>query len=500
MRALFVASEIFPYIKTGGLGDVCGALPLALMSLDVDIRFLSPGYPQILDNLKNKKIICSFPTYFGMRDIRLIKGLLPNGITTYAIEGQNIWDRSDPYIDESGQDWDDNCERFGLLSHVAAHLHLYDEYWQPEIIHGNDWPGGLIPAYLSNHHQKPATIFTLHNMAFQGIFPASSMSKLLLPPHSFSTQGLEYHGQIGFLKAGIYYADRLTTVSPTYAREIQDSEYGFGLEGLIRQRRSCLSGILNGIDDNIWNPATDSYIYKKYDKQSLNKKQLNKNTLVQELGFLSLDSPLFAMVGRLTEQKGIHLLCGTVPRILASGVSLIVLGEGNKKISEKLVLLQRSYPGRFFFFPRYDEELAHRIQAGADALLVPSLFEPCGLVQMYALRYGTIPIVRHVGGLADTVCDGVTGFSFQNATPDALMKAIDTALGIYKNKNKWREMQYRAMSVNFGWRHSATIYKNLYSMACSSRMPMKANRYVGVIGGGKDKNQSVMTLEREWNK
>jgi starch synthase len=341
--------------------------------------------------------------------------------------------------------------------------------WRPDIVHGNDWQSGLAAAYLAlAGRPRPATVFTIHNLAFQGLFPASVMAELDLPPASFAIEGLEYYGQVSFLKAALWYADKLTTVSPTYAEEIQAEPLGFGLQGLLHGRADDLVGILNGVDTAAWDPATDPHLPVRYDAKRLGTKARAKEGLRRELGLGDAPGPLAVAITRLTEQKGMDLVLAALPALLAAGGQLALLGAGDGALEAAFAAAARQSPGRVAVRFGYDEKLAHRLQGGGDVVLVPSRFEPCGLTQMYGLRYGTLPLVRRTGGLADTVRDGETGFVFDAATPAAFAEAWRRAAAAFADRNRWRAMQRRAMRVDVSWRGSAERYLALYRSLASA--------------------------------
>ncbi len=465
MRVLFATSELFPFVKTGGLGDVAAGLPPALKKAGVDIRYFLPGYPEIKKNLAKKKLLHSFPELFGHQDVLLISGTLPDGLQVYVLDAPSLFERSHPYLGYDGGDWPDNHIRFGAFCYVAAHLAQYDKSWQPDIIHGNDWQCGLIPAYqrFDQIVPKSANVITIHNLGYQGLFPAHAVGELGLPWEEFAVDGFEYYHQLGFLKAGLYYADHLTTVSPTYAKEICSEGLGYGLQGLLQARQDHTTGILNGIDDVIWNPTKDAAIKYPYSASATANKAKNKQALLKEAGLQGQDKKmLFAFIGRLTPQKGVDILLKAIPDLLDKGASLYVLGTGDKNLEQQCEELVSRYPDRVVFHKGYDEELAHRIQAGADAMIVPSYFEPCGLVQMFALRYGTLPIVRRTGGLADSVTTE-TGFIFDEPTTEALRQVLNEALDLYQNApRQWQKMRKTAMLQNFNWTAAAQQYAALY--------------------------------------
>ena len=475
MRVLFVTSECYPVVKTGGLADVSAALPPALVELGVDARVLLPGYPAVLDGLEGLRPVRALFGLPGVGHATLLEGRLPGGVTAYAIEAPALYGRpGNPYLSPVGHDWPDNHLRFAALGRVAADFATVEEgQWRPDLLHGNDWQSGLMPAYAAFlGSRRPATVMTIHNIAYQGWFPPGHLAALHLPAHSYHLEGVEYYGGIGFLKAGLHYADRLTTVSPTYAREIQSPEHGCGLEGLLSVRTDALSGILNGVDYGIWNPAADPYLAAPYDSATLEAKAANKAALQAEFG-LAVDptAPLFAMVSRLNWHKGADLLPEVLPALFARGGQVVLLGTGDPELETALYALAGAHPRSAGVHIGYDEAQAHRIQAGADVLMVPSRAEPCGLTQLYAMRYGTLPLVRRTGGLEDTVIDAIpaaladgcaTGFAFDEATPTGLGWAIRRALDLYRNPERWRTLQHRAMTRDFGWTASAREYLELY--------------------------------------
>jgi len=473
MKVLFVVSEIYPVIKTGGLGDVAGALPVALGELGVEVRVMLPAYPAVLDAVEDLGEAVSLGDPLGVGEIRLLVGRLPqSGITVWLVHCPALYDRpAGPYGDAVGRDWPDNHLRFALLARAAATVGdvgaLLD--WRPDVLHAHDWHAGLVAAYLHfRAGRRPATIMTIHNLAFQGNFPAAMLEQVGLPPECFSIDGVEFHSQLSFLKAGIRYSDRVTTVSPTYAREILTPALGCGFDGILRQRGAEFRGILNGIDYRAWDPATDPLIARTYDAGHLARKAANKQALAKRLGLAeSPDGPLIGVVSRLTDQKGIDLVLGALPNLLAMGVRLALVGSGDSSLEEAFKDAAVANPGRVGVWTGYDEPLAHQIQAGADLLLVPSRFEPCGLTQLCALRYGTVPVVRRTGGLADTVIDASrgkegTGFVFEAPTSLALSGAVSRAVEVYRKRTTWRALQRRAMEQDFSWSRAAREYLDLY--------------------------------------
>lgn len=485
MRILFVASECFPYVKTGGLADVAASLPPALRALGADVRLLLPGYPGVLDRLRVMRTVRSLPSLPGLPDgarARLLGSLGEDDLTVYALDAPAFFAREgNPYQRPDGRDWPDNHLRFAALCRTAALMGLEGDGdgWVPDIIHGHDWQAGLVPAYLRHAgwvfdgKPVPGTVFTIHNLAFQGLFPPDVLRPLGLPSDTFTHEELEYYGKVGFLKAGLVYSDRLTTVSPTYAHEIQGWEMGFGLDGVLRRRANVLSGILNGIDLRHWDPATDPFITQRYDSGQLDRRAANKADLQRAFGLeVRPDALLFGVVSRLTHQKGIDLIVQALPRIMGLGGQVAVLGTGSAELEQALADASADHKGRVGLRLAYDEGLSHRVQAGADVLMVPSRFEPCGLTQMYALRYGTLPLVTPVGGLADTVADvteaalahrTATGFVTDAVDLPALLRAVERAAGLYRHGELWRQVQRTAMGRDVGWEASAQAYLGLYT-------------------------------------
>lgn len=472
MKILFVTSEVYPLIKTGGLADVSGALPAALQALGQDVRLLIPGYIQVLEKLEDKSLLATFSVFPGQSEVKLLGATMPeSGVPVYVLDAPQYFCRvAGPYQYELGGDWPDNAMRFGMLSRVAALLgsKASPVSWRADIVHCNDWQSGLAPAYLnmtSGLHAK--TVMTVHNIVFQGNFNPEWLEPLDLPQSCFDIHGVEFHGHLSFLKAGLHYADRIVTVSPTYAREIQTTEMGYGMQGLLAVRNGDVSGILNGIDEEEWNPATDRYLAAHYDKNDLAPKAACKLDLQQSLGLEKNDKTvLFGVVSRLTYQKGLDLLLECLPKILDGGAQLVVLGSGENDLERRYQQLALRYPRRVSVTVGFDESLSHRIMAGADIFLMPSRFEPCGLNQMYGMRYGTPPVVRKTGGLADSVTDAKaasgTGFVFNDADAAVLYRSILRAIECYRNDKKFRRIQLNCMRRDVGWRISAQRYLDLY--------------------------------------
>jgi phosphoglucomutase len=481
MRVLSVASEFFPLIKTGGLADVSGALPGALAAEGVEMRTLLPGYPAVTGQLTRTAAVATFDDLFGGRATLRETAYGSNGTPLLILDAPHLYDRpGNPYLGKDGKDWPDNHLRFAALSWVASRIGLgLIDGWRPDIVHGHDWQAGLAPVYLGEGGGRPATVITIHNIAFQGIFPAEMLTPLRLPRTSFTIDGLEYYGRISFLKGGLAYADRLTTVSPTYAREICTPAFGMGLDGLLRHRRGVLTGITNGIDAEVWNPETDPAIEKPYGAATLDAKAANKAALQRRFGLdPSKSALLFCVVSRLTAQKGLDLLLEALPSLLGQGGQLALLGSGEAGLQEAFLTAARNHPGRIGVVLGYDERLSHQMQAGADAIIVPSRFEPCGLTQLYGLRYGTLPIVARVGGLADTVIDAnqaalldgvATGFQFGAGSASELQTALERAFELYADRHAWQAVQRRAMGRKVDWSVPAKAYAALYRSAVEER-------------------------------
>ncbi len=476
-KVLFATIEAFPLIKTGGLGDVAGSLPPALQSLHCDMRLVMPAYQEILKKAKQIKYITDLALPDSNMTVRLLETRLPGTrVKVWLIDYPPYFDRpGNPYLDITGQPWNDNAERFALFARaiVAITSDRSGLSWQPDLVHCNDWQTGLVPALLSLKANRPATVFTIHNFAYQGLFPKEMMNILRLPWSFWSPDALEYYGELSFIKGGLCFADHITTVSPTYAKEIQRPEQGFNLAGLMRHRKADLTGILNGIDNRIWNPGTDKYLVNRFNWKCISEKQRNK-TLLQKQCKLSIspDTPMIAMICRLVEQKGVDLVIKILPALLKKNVQVIVLGNGDPGFELKLTALARKHPDKLYVQIGYTEELAHIIEASADMFLMPSHYEPCGLNQLYSLRYGTVPIVRAVGGLADTVVDTneetiasgtATGISFTQNNTETLLEAIDRALKLFKDPDIWKQLMSAGMRQDFSWKISAKQYLTLYN-------------------------------------
>jgi starch synthase len=480
LSILFATSEMAPWVKTGGLGDVAAALPAALHAAKHDIRVLIPGYPALKKAFPEATLLADIPSLAPALPAARLLSAEANGLPLLLLDCPILYERpGNPYLDTTGRDWPDNDIRFGLLSRVAALLGQSASPldWQPDVVHVNDWQTALAPAWL-HYEGGAASVITVHNIAFQGCYGRPLLAGLGLPEHAWRFDGLEYHDQLSFLKAGLQLASQISTVSPTYAREIQDEDFGYALAPLLRHRKASLRGILNGVDTEIWNPANDPALPHPYAANRLAAKRLNKTALQQEMGLEEAgDRPLFGVISRLTEQKGLDLLLTIAEGIPHLPAQLVVLGNGDKLMEAGFSALAERFPGQIAVKLGFNEALAHRIEAGADCFVMPSRFEPCGLNQMYSLRYGTPPIVRATGGLADTVIDTndttladktANGFVIEDATPHALWLALERVCQTWHDKRLWQRIQQNGMRCNFSWAHAANEYAALYRDAIES--------------------------------
>jgi starch synthase len=485
LRVLHASPEIYPLAKTGGLGDVCAALPAALAELGVDVRLLMPGYESALDQVMGPRVIATVDTLPGVGRARMILGRMPDSsLPVWLLDCPALFRRpGGPYQDAHGADWPDNALRFSVFCHVAARLAALGDGtgWMPDIVHCHDWPGGLVPLLLAGSAEtgrRAKSVFTVHNAAFQGNFALQQAARLGVPQRALRPDGAEFYGQVSYLKAGVNYADRVTTVSPRYARELSTAEFGCGMEGVFRARADHLSGIMNGIDDALWNPRTDIHLVARFGAPQDPGKVACKRHL-QESGGLQADPerPLALLLSRLTRQKMADVVLERLPDLLRRMPELqfMVLGQGDADLEHGFSGLARQWPGRLSTTIGYSEQMAHRAIAGADLLLHASRFEPCGLTQMYAMRYGTVPVVRRVGGLADSVVDagpcaaapGATGFVFDDCHGDALVEALAHAVMTRTRRpDVWRILQGNGMDADFGWSRSAREYLRLYRSVC----------------------------------
>lgn len=474
MRVLSVASECAPLVKTGGLADVAGALPAALAREGVHMRTLLPGYPAVMAALSDAPEILRFDDLFGGW-VRILAAQVA-GLDLLVIDAPHLFGRpGNPYLGPDGRDWPDNPERFAALCWAGAHIGTHGAGdWHPQVLHGHDWQAGLVTEYLRQMGGHPATVLTIHNIAFTGTTDASRMHSLRLDPGRFQVDGYEFWGAISALKAGLMGADALTTVSPTYAQELMTPEFGMGLDGVIRHRREALTGILNGIDTDAWNPATDPAI-QPYDHPA--GKAANKAALQAELGLPAAEGPLCVIVSRMTHQKGLDLMLQALPALLEHGGQLALLGSGDPGL-EYAFNQMAAQDANVAVRIGYDEAMSHRMIAGGDAILVPSRFEPCGLTQMYGLRYGTVPVVALTGGLADTVINATpaslargvaTGIQFAPVTAEALGHALTQLCRLYREPDTWSRLTTNAMAQPVGWDQSARAYAALYSQLTTGR-------------------------------
>jgi starch synthase len=482
MKVLQVGAEVFPLIKTGGLADVLGALPQSLCAQGADVRLLLPGLPGIIDSVLHARRVCQIGPVFGAAQVNLLRAQMPyTHMPAYVIDAPFLYRRAGgPYQDSRGTEWADNLQRFGLLGWVAAQLAHgeLDAGWAPAVVHAHDWHAAMVCAYLHAHPAgAAASVFTIHNLAFQGLFPHDDCGLLGLSSRYMSPSALEFHGQLSFMKAGLKFADRVATVSPSYAREIATPEFGVGLEGVIRSRGAAVSGILNGIDTRVWDPAADSALPQRYSADLPQGKAACKAALQLQFGLAEEPAaPLLGVVSRLSSQKGLDLVLSVLPELMRMGAQLVVQGTGEAALEAAFRMAASAHPGRVGVLLGYDEIGAHRLIAGADMILVPSRFEPCGLTQMYGLRYGTVPIVRRVGGLADTVRDAGTGtaaegngFVFDTAQPLALQDALVRAVDAYRQPESWARLMQRGMREDLSWEGPARAYMALYRQACDDR-------------------------------
>ncbi|SFN42702.1 starch synthase [Izhakiella capsodis] len=473
MQVLHVCSEIFPLLKTGGLADVIGALPAAQIADGSDVRVLLPAFPDLKKGIVDTQSVATLQTFAGYVELRFGQF---NGVGIYLIDAPGLYDRpGSPYHDESQYDYTDNYLRFALLGWVGCEIACgLDTYWRPDIVHAHDWHAGLTCAYLAARGRPAKSVFTVHNLAYQGLFSAHHLAQIQLPPSFFNLYGLEFYNQISYLKAGLFYADHITAVSPTYAKEITLPEFGYGMEGLLQQRLSegRLSGILNGVDPAIWDPTYDLLLTARYNRDTLESKLENKRQLQVAMG-LKIDEKMliFSVVSRLTKQKGLDLVLEALPGLLEQGGQLVLLGAGDAVLQQGFLAAAAEHPGQVGVQIGYHEAFSHRIIGGADVIMVPSRFEPCGLTQLYGLKYGTLPLVRRTGGLADTVNDAslenladsiASGFSFEDSNASSLQRAIRRAFVLWSRPSLWRYVQRQAMGMDFSWQVAAVAYRDLY--------------------------------------
>lgn len=489
-QVLSVTAEIYPLIKTGGLADVAGALPLALAREGVKVTTLVPGYPAVMAALEGTTRIHRFVDLMGGEaDILRARA---GALDLLVIDAPHLFGRpGNPYLEGPGQEWGDNGLRFAALAKVAAEIGrgLLPDY-RPDLIQAHDWHAGLTPAYLHYGRKKadpkpPPVVMSIHNLAFQGRFPASLLPQLGLPEQAFAIDGVEYYGDIGYLKAGIQFADQVTTVSPSYAAEITTEEGGMGLGGLLKSRGRKLVGVLNGIDTDVWNPETDPDLKARYTAQTLEMRAINKLAIQAQYGLRpDADAPLFGILSRLTDQKGVDLLLAALPVLFAEGAQLVVCGQGEARYEAAFTEAAAQYPGAMGRYLGYREDLAHLIQGGADAILAPSRFEPCGLTQLCAMRYGAVPVVSRTGGLSDTIIDAntaaiarsaATGFQFTPATQEMLEDAVRRTCALYREPQGWRRVQLNAMASDSSWRASAAEYATMFRKLIARKRLTRTN-------------------------
>lgn len=487
MKVLFATSEAHPLIKTGGLADVSGSLPAALAGRGHEVQLVLPAYQAVLEKYPVYQVLSQFVVGGAgrMLQVRVLAIWVPElEQNVWLLDIPELFHRAgNPYLAPDGKDWWDNGERFAVFSRAVAEVAMDRAglHWRADVVHANDWQTGLVPAFLREETQRPRTLFTIHNMAYAGYFPKSLFDSMWLPWHWWSIEGVEFYGQMSMLKAGIQYADAVTTVSPSYAREICTEEFAYGFAGIMRATREQgrLYGILNGIDTRHWNPATDPYLHENYDLGSghVAGKKRNKLALLQQLGatdpVAAAELPLLGFIGRLVTQKGIDLILQVLPSLLQQGrVNLVCVGSGESHFEQALRQLALDYPHNTFVHIGYSEALAHQVEAGSDLFLMPSRFEPCGLNQLYSLAYGTLPLVHHTGGLADTVVNATednlaqkaaTGFVFYDPSEHAMRSALEHALFVYSRPRQWQQMQRTAMEQSFTWEQSAREYIDLYT-------------------------------------
>ena len=473
MKILIASPEVVPFAKTGGLADVAGALPKALKALGHDVRVVLPKYKMV----DGKKFDLSkiydgikVPVADRIELADIYEAVIPGTeVPVYFIANDKYFGRDGLYQDK-GVDYPDNCERFTFYSRAVLEL-LKKMRWKPHIIHSNDWQSALITMYLKTLYKNDsfysdiATVYSIHNMGYQGAFPAEQLPITGLGWEYFNHESLEFYGKFALTKAGFVYADVINTVSPQYSREIQTSEFGYGLEGLLQARSKDVYGIVNGIDYELWNPATDPYIERKYSPRTLSLKAENRTALQKKNGLPQADIPVIGIISRLADQKGFDILAEDIENIMHLNLQLVLLGTGEPKYHELFLEMKRKYPEHIGLKLGFDAAFAQLIYAGSDMFLMPSRYEPCGLGQLISYKYGTVPIVRKTGGLADTVIDGKSGFVFEDYTSSALHDAIKRAIEAYKDKNKWKKLMLYDMGLDYSWNASAKEYVELYEKA-----------------------------------
>lgn len=474
MNVLFATSETYPLAKTGGLGDVSGQLPRSLQAQGARLRIITPAYRSVLEKIPSHVTVAQLQ--IESYSVKIHEFTLPGSrVKVWAVDCPELYDRDGgPYQDPTGNDWPDNALRFAVFDKAVCEIAMGRAGidWPVDIVHCHDWQTGLIPALLKLEPKSPATLFTIHNLAYQGLFPYQTFLDLGLPSQYWAHQALEFHNQLSFIKGGLVFADRINTVSPHYAEEIKTPAFGCGLDGLLQQRASALTGILNGIDPREWNPSTDPHLAKNFNKRNISDKVLNKPVL-QSLFQLpeDRDCPVISMVSRLTHQKGVDMIVKALPELLKLPLQIVILGTGDRPLEQELQAAAAEHHTKLGVKIAYNESWAHLLIGGSDFFIMPSRFEPCGLTQLYSLRYGTVPLVRDVGGLSDTVTDvtpntleqgTATGFIIDDDTPAALITVIEKGLALYRDKPAWQKLQLTGMRQEFSWATSAREYLKLY--------------------------------------
>jgi starch synthase len=470
MQVLSVTSEVYPLIKTGGLADVTGALPAALALSGIVMRTLLPGYPAVMAALEKPTLIHEFANLMG--GAATLRAGKAKGLDVFVLDAPHLFNRpGNPYLGADGKDWPDNPQRFAALAEVAADLARGAlSSYKADILHLHDWQSALAAVYL-RYRGGPKSVITVHNIAFQGQYPSGYFNVLNLPPQAFAIDGVEFYGNVSFLKGGLACADAITTVSPTYANEICTADYGMGLEGLLQSRRAQLSGIVNGIDTTVWNPQTDKALAANYSVKDFLKRQTNKRAVEKQFGLDEGDGIIHGVVSRLTWQKGLDIFASLLDWVVSTNARLALIGTGEAAIEAAVTAAALRHPGRIGVVTAYDENLSHLVQGGCDTMLVPSRFEPCGLTQLYGLRYGCVPVVARTGGLADTIIDAndaalsagvATGVQFSPVDAASLQNALNRTAVLYENKSAWATLQQRGMATDVSWDRSAKAYALLY--------------------------------------
>ncbi|MBY4629769.1 glycogen synthase GlgA [Rhizobium croatiense] len=480
MKVLSVSSEVFPLIKTGGLADVSGALPIALNAFGVETKTLLPGYPAVMKVIRDPVVRLEFADLLGEK--ATVLEVRHEGLDLLVLHAPAYYDRpGGPYLDPLGKDYPDNWRRFAALSLAASEIAAgLLPGWRPDLVHTHDWQAALTSVYM-RYYPTPElpSVLTIHNIAFQGQFGSEIFPGLRLPDHAFAIDGVEYYGTTGFLKGGLQTAHAITTVSPTYADEILTPEFGMGLEGVIATRIDNLHGIVNGIDTDIWNPATDPVVHTHYGPTTLRNRDENRRSIAEFFHLDNDDAPIFCVISRLTWQKGMDLVANVADEIVGMGGKLVVLGSGEAALEGALLASASRHPGRIGVSIGYNEPMSHLMQAGCDAIIIPSRFEPCGLTQLYGLRYGCVPIVARTGGLNDTVIDAnhaalaakvATGIQFSPVTETGMLQAIRRAMHFYADRKLWTQLQKQGMKSDVSWEKSAERYAALYSSLVSKGM------------------------------